>query len=607
MSTKAAGRLKFKAETKRVLDIVINSLYSHREIFLRELISNASDALDRLRFEALTRESILPEGHEPEIHVIPDGNAGTLTVTDNGIGMNRSDLIDNLGTIASSGTLRFAAEVTSREDAPELIGRFGVGFYSSFMVADRVTVTTRRAGEAEGWRWESDGGETYTIAPEEGLPQGTSVTLHLKSDFLEYLDVGLLRSLVTEYSDFVGHPVLLHDGEGPGDRVNTGTPVWLRNEDEVEEEEYDRFYTHLTHDQEKPLARIVFRGEGLTDFRALLFIPRERPFDMLIPDNRPGVSLYVRRVLIQKKADDLLPPWLRFVRGVVEAEGLSLNISRETVQHNLELNRINRALTKKVTTRLREIMKEAPEVYRGFFRNMGDFIREGVCTQAGTSPELAELLLVSTTASNEPEPFAEVADRFPENASMPYIAGVDMRELKRSPLLESRQGEVLLLDAPLDMLVAETLREFKGRRLVNLAAEEAEKELTSREREARAEAEKKYSDLMARIREVLGDRVAGVRFSPTLTETPCVLVAAAGDPGDAFRMMMRAMNRQVEEPGKILEINPGHPMTVSLDARLRAGEDITRLVEMVLELARVISGMRPDDPAGFGRFVGSLI
>jgi molecular chaperone HtpG len=607
VSTKASSRLKFKAETRRVLDIVINSLYSHREIFLRELISNASDALDRLRFEALTREHLLPEGHEPEIHVIPDENAGTLTVTDNGVGMSRSDLTDSLGTIASSGTLRFAAEAASREDAPELIGRFGVGFYSSFMVADRVTVTTRRAGEREGWRWESDGGETYTIAPEDGLPQGTSVALHLKEDHREYLEAWRLRSLVTEYSDFVTHPVLLHAGDGRVERVNTGTPVWLRNEDEVDPEEYDRFYSHLTHDQEKPLARIVFRGEGLTEFRALLFIPRERPFEMLLPDNRPGVGLYVRRVLIQKKADDLLPPWLRFVRGVVEAEGLSLNISRETVQHNQELSRINRALTKKIIARLREIMEEDPEAYKGFFRNMGDFIREGVCTNAGMGAELAELLLAETSASEEPEPLVKVAERFPEKASMPYIAGLDMRELRRSPLLESRQSEVLLFDAPLDALVAETLREFRGRPLVNLAADDAEKELTPGERERRAEAEQKYSHLMDRFREILGDRVAGVRFSPTLTETPCILVAGAGDPGDAFRMMMRAMNRQVEEPGKILEINPGHPMTVSLDARLRAGEDITRQVEMVLELARIISGMRPDDPAAFGRFVGTLI
>lgn len=607
MTTKAASRLKFKAETRRVLDIVINSLYSHREIFLRELISNASDALDRLRFEALTREELLPEDHAPEIHVIPDENSGTLTVTDNGVGMSRPDLTDNLGTIASSGTLRFAAEAASRENAPELIGKFGVGFYSSFMVADRVTVTTRRAGEQDGWRWESDGGETYTIAPEEGLPQGTSVTLHLKEDHREYLEAWRLRSLVTEYSDFVNHPVLLHTGEGRKDRVNTGTPIWLRNEDEVDGEEYDRFYSHLTHDQEKPLARIVFRGEGLTDFRALLFVPRERPFEMLLPDNRPGVSLYVRRVLIQKQADDLLPPWLRFVRGVVEAEGLSLNISRETVQHNQELTRINRALTKKIVARLMEIMEEDLEAYRGFFLNMGDFIREGVCTHAGMGAELAELLLVATTASDEPEPLVKVAERFPENASLPYIAGVDMRELRRSPLLESRPGEVLLFDAPLDVLVVETLREFKGRSLVNLAAEGAEKELTSGDREKRAEAEKKYSDLIERFREVLGDRVAGVRFSATLTETPCILVAGAGDPGEAFRMMMRATNRHVDEPGKILEINPGHPMTVSLDARLRAGEDITQHVEMVLELARIISGTRPDDPAAFGRFVGSLI
>jgi molecular chaperone HtpG len=599
--------LKFKAETRRVLDIVIHSLYSHREIFLRELVSNASDALDRLRFEGLTREDLLPPDYAPEVHVTPDENARTLTVTDNGIGMNRADLMENLGTIASSGTLKFAAAAAESESAPELIGKFGVGFYSAFMVADKVTVKTRRAGDKEGWLWESDGLETYTITEVKDLPTGTSVILHLQDEHKEYLDAWRLRSLVTEYSDFVSHPVILHTKDGKVDRVNTGTPIWLRGEDSVEEAEYDRFYTHLTHDSEKPLARIVFRGEGVTEFRALLFIPRERPFEMMMPDSRPGVSLFVRRVLVQKEADDLLPPCLRFVRGVVEAEGLSLNISRETVQQDREMERINRALTKKILAGLSDIMRDDPEAYGSFFGNMGDFIREGVCTHTERRTELAELLLVNTTATEKPEPFTTVAERFPEKASMPYIAGTDIRELKLSPLLESREGEVLLLDAPLDGLVAETLREFKGRQLVNLATESAEKELSSGEREKRAESEKKYSDLITKFREILGDRVSGVRFSPMLTTTPCILVSGADDPGDTFRMMMKAMNRDVTEPKRILELNPSHPMTVSLDARLRTGEDITEQVNMVLELARVTSGLRPENPAAFGRFVGSLL
>lgn len=598
--------LKFKAETRRVLDIVIHSLYSHREIFLRELVSNGSDALDRLRFESLTREDLLPPDYTPEVHVIPDENARTLTVTDNGIGMDRADLTDNLGTIASSGTLKFAAAAAGSESAPELIGKFGVGFYSAFMVADRVTVRTRKAGDAKGWIWESDGRETYTLSEADDLPFGTSVILHLQDEHKEYLDAWRLRSLVTEYSDFVGHPVILHTKDGKADRVNTGTPIWMRSEESVEEGEYDRFYAHLTHDGEKPLARIVFRGEGVTEFRALLFIPRERPFTMMMPENRPGVSLFVRRVLIQKEADDLLPPYLRFVRGVVEAEGLSLNISRETVQQDREMERINRALTKKIHAKLTEVMKDDPEAYRGFFGNMGDFIREGVCTHTERRTELAELLLVNTTATENPEPFTAVAERFPESAPMPYIAGTDIRELRLSPLLESHEDEVLLLDAPLDGLVAETLGEFKGRRLVNLSSESAEKELSSEDREKRAESEKKFSDLITRFREILGDRVSGIRFSPRLTATPCVLVSGADDPGDTFRMMMRAMNRDVAEPKHILEINPSHPMTVSLDARLRAGEDITERVNMVLELARVTSGLRPENPAAFGRFVGML-
>lgn len=601
------SRLKFKAETRRVLDIVINSLYSHREIFLRELISNASDALDRLRFQALTSEELIPADYSPEIHIIPDQNSRTLTVTDNGIGMTRTDLTDNLGTIASSGTLKFAAQAATAEDAPELIGKFGVGFYSAFMVADSVTVKTRRAGEESGWIWESEGGETYTVTGKDGLPPGTSVILHLKEDYKEYLDPWRLRSLVSEYSDFVSHPVMLHTRDGGEDRVNTGTPIWLRSEDEVEDQEYQRFYTHLTHDEEKPLARIVFRGEGITEFRALLFIPGQLPFQMIMPDCRPGVSLYVRKVMIQKEADLLLPPHLRFVRGVVEAEGLSLNISRETVQHDRELERINRALTKKIMAKLSEIMEEDLEAYRCFFGNMGDFLREGVCTRPEHRTELAELLLVATTGSQDLIPLAKAAESLPEKSPIPYITGPELSELRRSPLLESREGEVLLLDSPLDGLVIESLREFRGRPFLNLATEGAEKDLSPAEREKRAEAEERYGDFISKVRETLGDRVAGVRFSPRLTETPCVLVSGADDPGESYRMMMRAMKQSVPEPKRILEINPSHPMTASLDARMRTGEDITDKILMILELARIISGRRPEDPAAFGRFVGSLL
>lgn len=355
------------------------------------------------------------------------------------------------------------------------------------------------------------------------------------------------------------------------------------------------------------MSRIVFRGEGLTEFRALLFIPSERPFRMLLPDNRPGVSLYVRRVLIQKEADSLLPPYLRFVRGVVEAEGLSLNISRETLQHDRELERISRVLTKKILTRLSEVMESDPEGYRNFFRNMGDFLREGVLTDPERRGDLADLLLVTASSGENPEPLKAVAETLPEKAPIPYITGGDLRELRHSPLLESRTGPVLLLDSPLDGLVAEALSEFRGRAFLNLAAEGAEKHLSQEDRDRRAEAEQRYGDLIGGFREILADRVAGVRFSAGLTATPCVLVSGADDPGETYRMMMRAMGNDVPEPLRILELNPSHPMTASLDAKLRTGEDITEMVRMVLELARVISGGRPEDPAAFGRFVGGLL
>lgn len=605
--------MKFKAETRRVLDLVINSLYSHTDIFLRELISNSSDAIDKLRYMALEDPDLAGEGYVPEIVISADPERGTLTVSDNGTGMNAEELEENLGTVASSGTLKFLEQAVAGAARPELIGQFGVGFYSAFMVADRVTVRSRRAGEDSCWIWESDGSEEYTIEETSDLPTGTSIELHLKEDSREYLEEWKIESLVKHYSDFVSHPVYLekeHDGKETREQINTGTPVWLRNPSEVEDSEYDSFYSHLTHDHSKPLDRFWYHGEGTTEFYALMYIPESRGMDMMIPDRRPGLSLYARRVMIMERADKVLPQYLQFLRGVVESPDISLNVSREMLQQDRVLRTISKALSRKFLDHLKSMMDENGERYRTFFSEYGDFIKEGVYSDPERREELADLLLFSASGRDDTVSLDEISADIPEEGVIHYIAGTSLDELRRSPHLEaSSGGTVLLLHGPLDLLAVESLGEYHGRKLVNLASEASEKELSQEEKDARAEAEKEHGELMGALRDILTDKVSGVRFSPRLRETPCILVSSGDDPGEMIRMMMRAMNQEAPEAKKILEINPGHPIVESLELARKSGdtEGFRRKARMVLELARVLSGLKPEEPVEFGRFVAELM
>lgn len=608
-------KLKFKAETRRVLDLVINSLYSNSDIFLRELVSNASDAIDRLRYLALDDPDLTGEGYSPEILIIPDEEAGTLTVSDNGVGMNDEELKANLGTVASSGTLKFLEEITVSSGRPELIGQFGVGFYSAFMVSEEVTVKTRRAGEDQCWIWKSSGSENYTIQPAEDLPVGTSIVLRIKDDSKEYLQPWKLESLIKHYSDFVSNPVYLigkdDDGGETRKQINTGTPVWLRSPGDVEEEEYTAFYSHLTHDHSQPMDRFWYHGEGVTEFHALVFVPSSRGMDMMIPDRRPGLSLFSRKVMIMERADKILPQYLHFLRGVVESPDISLNVSREMLQQDRVLRTISKVLTRKLIDHFSEMMEENTELYRKFFREYGDFIKEGVYSDLERREELASLLLFDTSGSEEPVSLVSICDKLPEDGTISYLGGSSLQELRRSPYLESAPGgDVLLLHGPVDLLAVESLMEFKGRKLVNLASEATEKNMTQEEKDSRARSEKEHGDLIGSIREILSDRVSGVRFSPRLRGTPCLLVSAQDDPGEMMRMMMRAMNQ--EEPGekKVLELNPAHPLITSLEEFKTAEgskDEYRRRVEMVLELARVLSGSKPGDPVEFGRFVADLM
>ena len=611
--------MKFKAETRRVLDLVIHSLYSNKDIFLRELVSNSSDAIDRLRYLALDDPDLLEEEYTPEILISIDKDANTLTVADNGIGMNDEDLKNNLGTVASSGTIKFLEEAATNAIQPELIGKFGVGFYSAFMVADTVTVHSRRAGEESGWIWVSGDTEGYTIQPAENLPVGTSITLQMKEDASEYLDNWKIESLVKHYSDFVSNPVFIRKEETDDDgstqeknsQINTGTPVWLRSPSDVDDAEYNTFYSHLTHDHAEPMDRFWYHGEGTIEFYSLVFIPASRGMDIMIPDRRPGLSLYARKVMIMERAESILPAYLHFIRGVVESPDVSLNVSREMLQQDRVLKTVNKVLTRKILDHLSEMLEQDREKYDKFFDLYGDFLKEGVYSDYERREDLASLLVFDTSNSEERRLLTDIVEKLPEDGSVYYLGGASLDELKRSPHLESAgDNEVILLYGPVDVLALESLAEFKGRKFVNLASEANEKDLSKEDKQVRDKAEKEHAELIQSIKDILGDRVSGVRFSPRLRETPCILVAAQDDPGEMMKMMMRAMNQDAPETKRILELNPAHPMLASLETLSSSGEvseSFKDRVEMLLELARVLSGLKPDDPARFGRYVAELM
>jgi molecular chaperone HtpG len=609
---------EFRTELEQLLDIIVHSLYSEREIFLRELLSNSSDAIDKLRFEAIREPALLEDaGTDWEIEIRVDRDAKTLHVIDNGIGMSHTTIVDQLGTIARSGTREFLSALREAEasDRPELIGQFGVGFYSAFMVADTVEVLSRKAGTEQGHRWRSQGEDTFTVKDADDLPVGTSVVLHLREDREEYLEGHRLRGLVSRYSDYITYPiVLVEDGEDESPVLNTQKPIWTRPEDQVSDEEYNEFYKHLAHATEEPLDRLVYHGEGMREFYALLFLPRFRQMQMMMPDYKSGVSLYVRKVMIKEEAEELLPRYLRFVRGVVESSDLPLNISRELLQNDATVRVIRKALTRKVLSWLGELRDERTDDYRVLFGQFGDLLKEGVYSDYEHQEELADLLLVHTSGSpDDPVPLRDLVEEMPDDVeTLYYVTGEDRRELAASPYLEKarREGrEVLLFDSPVDEIMLGALGEYRERKLVSLS-KESDEDLTDEELERKETAEEAYAGLLEYMKDRLEDRVSDVRFSPRLQDSPCVLISDRNDPGEAMRNIMRAMKQDVPDMKRILELNPNHDLIERLDHLFendRSSPELQRSVEMLYDLALIMAGGRPDDPATFGRRVADLL
>jgi molecular chaperone HtpG len=624
MSTTAAPsapeKMEFKTEVKQLLYLVVHSLYTKNEIFLRELISNAADAIDKLRFESLTKPELTEGDADYKIELVPDESAGTLTIRDNGIGMDRDAIVDHLGTIAKSGTAAFMKKLKEADAAnrPELIGQFGVGFYSAFMVADRVTVVSRLAGTNAGnaVRWESEGQGEFSVGNVEKPTRGTDITLHLKEDAKEFVKDYRIREIVKRYSDFVEHPIELvttKDAKEERDTLNSRQAIWLKQKSQVKEDEYNSFYKSISHDFDDPLATIHYAAEGATEFKALLFIPKRRPFDMLWRELKPGAALYVRRVLIQPESEDLLPRYLRFVKGVVDSADLPLNVSRETLQHNPILAKIKNNLVNRVLKTLEDLKaNEFDTKYLPFFNEFGLLLKEGV-SDFSNRERVADLLLFASTKT-EPGTFTSldkyVASMGVGQTDIYYLSGESRESVEHSPLLEKYKSEgkqVLLLTEPADEFVVDTLREYKGNKLVAIDRVD-----TDENKDELKQHEDAYKGVLGVLKDKLGATVKEVRLTTRLKDSAAVLVSEAGAMSPHMERLFRQMGRGNEIPDtkKILELNPTHPAVQavrSLHEKDAADPRVEAYGALLYDQAAIAAGEKVSDPTGFAKRVNELI
>ena len=620
----------FQTEARQLLDLMIHSLYSNKEIFLRELVSNASDACDKLRFEGLTEPALLEEDPELAIRVEFDRAARTVTVSDNGVGMSRQEVIDNIGTIAKSGTREFVAQLTGDQtrDA-QLIGQFGVGFYSSFIVAGRVTLTTRRAGLAadEAVRWESTGEGEYTLEAASRAARGTAVTLHLRDGEDDLLSGSALRTIVRKYSDHVTTPIRMRKEEVPGKKADTGdvettekvnqaSALWARPKTEITKEQYDEFYKHVAHDFDAPLAHVHVRVEGRQEYILLLYVPRRAPFDLWDRERRHGVKLYVRRVFIMDGAKELLPGYLRFVRGLIDSNDLPLNVSREILQHSRDAEAIRNAAVKRALGLLEELADKEPEKYADFWREFGRVLKEGVGEDPGNQERIGKLLRFASTHRNDAGQNVSLADYAARmqggQEKIYYVTADSFAAAQNSPHLEvfRKKGiEVLLLHDRVDEWVVAHMPEFDGKPLQSVAQGDLDLgALAGGEEDARRkeETEASLKPLVDRIRKALGDKAQEVRLTHRLVDSPACLVTGQDGISANLERVLRAAGQAVPNVPLVLEINPEHPIVTRLkdetdDARFRDWSHI------LFDQALLAEGGRLDDPAGFVKRLNELM
>jgi molecular chaperone HtpG len=609
----------FQAEVSRLLDIVAHSLYSQKEIFLRELISNASDACDRLRYAALTEPALAEGDTSYRVKLIPDKSARTLTVADNGIGMNRAELVENLGTIARSGTAAFVNQLSgdARKDM-SLIGQFGVGFYSAFMVAEKVEVKSRKAGESEGWRWVSDGKGEFTIEPLPEVARGATIVVHLREgDDDEYLDPTRLRRIVNTYSDHIGLPIVLEDA-GKEETINTASALWTRPKSEITQEQYNEFYHHVGHSFDDPWLTLHAKAEGVLEYTSLLFVPSAKPFDLFDPERKSRVKLYVRRVFITDEGTNLLPPYLRFLRGVVDSEDLPLNISREMLQSNPMAARIRQQLTKRILTELGKKANESPEEYIKFWDNFGAVLKEGLYEDREHREELLTLARVRSTVRDGLVSLDEyVAAMKPGQEAIYTITGDNLDVVKQSPQLEgfrARGVEVLLMTDPIDEFWVPAIGSYKDKPFKSATRGGVDLDKITPPEDRKDEKSEpppaKLASLIAIFKLALGDAVKDVRSSDRLTDSAVCLVADEGDMDMHFERLLK-QHRQLDAMSKrILELNPRHKLIERLAATVgEAGssDQLSEFAWLLLDQARIIEGEQLPDAAAFARRLSTAL
>ncbi len=624
--------LEFKTEVKQLLDLMIHSLYSHKEIFLRELISNASDAVDRARYESLTDSDIMESDSDWKIKITPDSEAGTLTVSDNGIGMTKDELIEGLGTIARSGTKEFLAALQSKEvkDNPELIGQFGVGFYSSFMVADSVTVITRKAGakKEKGVKWESSADGFFTVEDVEKETKGTDVILHLKEDEKKYLEEWEIRGVIRKYSDYIEHAVVmdierekeseLKKGEKvkvkEEETLNSMKAIWLKDKSKIEQDEYNEFYKHVSHDFSDPAKVIHYKAEGTSEFTALLYIPSSAPMDIFYKEFKIGPTLYVKRVQIMDHCEELIPRYLRFVKGVVDSSDLPLNVSREILQSDRQIEIISKSITKKVLDTLGDMKKNDYDKYLSFYKEFGRVLKEGIHFDFSRKEAIADLLLFESTKKSPGDytTLKDYVDNMPEGQEDIYfIVGTSRDQVAKSPYLEAfreKGYEVLIMLDEIDDVIMGGLQEYKGKKIKS--ASKGDLELDKSSGPDRKEAEKKFKELIELIKHQLKDEVKDVRLSGRLKDTACCLVGEEGDMDPQMEKLLKSMGQEVPENKRVLEINPAHPLFESMKSvfdKEPKSMMLDEYIRLLYDQALLLEGSKPKDPAAFASAVTRLM
>jgi molecular chaperone HtpG len=600
---------EFQTEVTQLMDLMIHSLYSNKEIFLRELLSNASDALDKLNYLTITDDAYKGLEYEPKIDIVLDEKEKMLTITDTGIGMNEEDLITNLGTIAKSGTKAFVQQLSGdKKKDSQLIGQFGVGFYSAFMVADKIEVTSKKAGEEKAYRWVSSAGGSYDLEETEKELHGTEIKLHLKDTEEEFLQEYRIESIVKKYSNHVPFKIYLQK-EDKNEQINDGTALWRVSKSELKKDDYIEFYKQLGHDDSEPLLHIHTKAEGNLEYNTLFYIPSKAPFDLFKVDYEPGVKLYVKRVFITDDDKELLPTYLRFVKGIIDAEDLPLNVSREILQQNGVLQLIKKASTKKILGELKKMKEKKAEKYLEFWQPFGKVLKEGLYQNFETKEELLELMMYKSSKRDgliSLDAYIEAMGE--EQKEIYYITGEDEMMLKNSPLLEKfkkKDLEVLILDEDIDAIVTPMIFEYKEKKLVSVTQAELEEE--EEDKEKLEKEQETFKGITEKMKEALGDEVKEVKVTHRLSESPACIVFDKNDPDFAMQEMLKQMGQtDIPAPKPILEINPEHTILKSL-LESKDEQMIEDASHLLLEQSRISEGAKVENPADFSKRLNRLL